>query len=59
MQLLGDAPGDRLVIGDAGDQGLLAAQIEEHGVLSGYRRSILQPGLAPFTHSAPEPGESG
>jgi hypothetical protein len=31
MELLGDSPGDRLVVGDAGDQGLLAAQIEEHG----------------------------
>jgi hypothetical protein len=31
MELLGDAPGDRLVVGDAGDEGLLAAQVEEHG----------------------------
>jgi hypothetical protein len=31
VQLLGDAPGDRLVVGNASDQGLLAAQIEEHG----------------------------
>ncbi len=30
-QLLGDAPGDRAVVGDARDEGFLAAQIEEHG----------------------------
>jgi hypothetical protein len=34
VQLLGDAPGDRLVVGNASDQGLLAAQIEEHGGLT-------------------------
>ena len=31
MQLLGNAPSDRLVVGDAGDEGLLAAEVEEHG----------------------------
>jgi hypothetical protein len=38
MELLGDAPSDRLVIGDAGDESLLAAQIEKHGKVGRRRR---------------------
>ena len=30
VELLGNAPGDGAVVGDAGDQGLLAAEIKEH-----------------------------
>ncbi len=71
-QLLGDAPGDRAVVGDARDEGFLAAQIEEHGGDAEYRpgnsggillHRIRRPQTSaaphpPMTSTAPQPGQT-